>query len=506
VLVAASLASGSAARSQLLFKPSKVSMLTPSISTARCDVADVDQDGTLDLVSTSGSACSWSKGNGLGVFGAATTLPDLSGQFVRTVDLDGDGRRDVLAAGVGTTLQVALAQASGGFGAPVTLSIPSPGTSGRALESGDADGDGDLDVLVTTGPTAAFGGEARLFLNDGAGGLTPGPLIAGTVSTPVLGGQTGSIDGNAEPDLVVTTQAGSSLLSTVWLGQAGGGMQAGATVPGLPVTRIADLNGDGDADLLAPTGIPFDPVIVHTFLGDGAGGFSTGPATDTGVVLFGVMTAAVADLDGDAMLDLVLAVPGTPPEGWMLHGDGTGGFDVSDAHVSLLPSQGPTGDAHVVECADLDNDGRLDVLFVLAQPFLTNVGVCLNATYPQGGALLDLGHQLKGGNGYPIQIVSGSFVGGQPFSFSLAHGPVSGSVFHWLGFTVLNAPFKGGTMVPTPQVLSGPWPTTGAGTLLLAGNWPMGVPSGFQIAAQFWFPSAAVAGFAASSGVLVTMP
>jgi hypothetical protein len=87
----------------------------------------------------------------------------------------------------------------------------------------------------------------------------------------------------------------------------------------------------------------------------------------------------------------------------MLHGDGTGAFDVSDAHVSLLPSQGPTGDARVVECADLDNDGRLDVLFVLAQPFLTNVGVCLNATYPQGGALLDLGHQLKGGNGYPIQ-------------------------------------------------------------------------------------------------------
>jgi hypothetical protein len=61
-------------------------------------------------------------------------------------------------------------------------------------------------------------------------------------------------------------------------------------------------------------------------------------------------------------------------------------------------------------------------------------------------------------------------------------------------------------MVPMPNLLSGPWPTTSSGTLLIAGSWPMGVPPGFQIAAQFWFPSSAVAGFAASSGVLVTMP
>jgi hypothetical protein len=135
-------------------------------------------------------------------------------------------------------------------------------------------------------------------------------------------------------------------------------------------------------------------------------------------------------------------------------------------------------------------------------------GVSLNRTYTPGGPLLDLGHQLKGTfKGYPIQLVQGSFVGGSPFAFSLAHGPASGTVWHVLGFSVLEAPFKGGTMVPMPAFLSGPWTTTAIGTLLLAGNWPMGAPSGFEIVAQFWFADpSGPAGFAASSGVLVTMP
>ena len=505
---------GAPARGQLLFAPDTLTAFPPSILPMRCEVADVDQDGTPDLVASSAGGISvgqltWRKGLGSGQFsGTATALPDLSGSQVHAADLNGDGRRDLLVSSPASPIvQVALALPEGGFAAPTSLSIPSPGQSGRFATSGDADGDADVDVLVVTQGTAAFGGEARLFLNDGAGGLTLGPIVTGTTTNPVNGGLAGAIDADAEPDLVVMTQVGSTLASTVWLGQPGGGMQAGFAVTGAAVSRIADLDSDGDADLLAPVATLLDPVIVNTYLGAGDGNFVPGPSTDLQLVLFGVISTTLADLDGDSVPDLIVLVPGTPPEAWMLRGAGTGGFELPGARVSLLGTGSSSVSATVGPAADFDGDGRLDVCATLNGSFQSWFASSLNRTYLPGGALLDLGQQLKGANGWPIQIASGSFVGGTPFSFSLANGPTAGAVTHIVGFSVLNAPFKGGTMVPTPNLLSGPWITTGAGTLLLAGTWPMGVPSGFPLVAQFWFASGgSIAGFAASSGVLVTMP
>jgi len=505
---------GAPARGQLLFAPDAVTTFSPSILPTRCEVADVDQDGAPDLITSSPGGLSlgpiaWRKGLGSGQFsGTATTLPDLSGTQVHAADLNGDGRRDLLVSSQASpVVQVALALPEGGFAAPTTLSIPSPGNSTRATSSGDAEGDGDIDVLVVTQATAAFGGEARLFLNDGAGGLTLGPIVEGTITNPVNGGVAGSIDGDGEPDLVVMTQVGADVVSTVWRGQPGGGMQAGFTFTG-SVSGIADLDADGDADLLAPVAVLLEPVIVDTYLGAGDGSFVPGPSTDLQLVLFGVINTTLADFDGDSVPDLAVLVPGTPPEAWMLRGAGTGGFALPDARVSLLGTGSSNVSATIGPVADFDGDGRLDVCAALTGSFQSWFALSLNRTYPPGGALLDLGHQLEGANGWPIQIASGSFVGGTPFSFSLAHGPVGGGVvYHIIGFSILDAPFKGGTMVPTPNLLSGPWTPTGTGTLLLAGTWPMGVPSGFPLVAQFWFASSgSIAGFAASSGVLVTMP
>jgi hypothetical protein len=506
---------GAPARGQLLFAPDALTTFAPSILPTHCEVADVDQDGTPDLITSSPGGLSlgpiaWRKGLGSGQFsGTATTLPDLSGTQVHAADLNGDGRRDLLVSSEASpVVQVALALPEGGFAAPTTLSIPSPGNSGHTTSSGDADGDGDIDVLVVSQPTAAFGGEARLFLNDGAGGLTLGPIVEGAINNTVIGGVAGAIDSDGEPDLVVISYDGVNLTSTVWRGQPGGGMQAGFTFTGAAVSRIADLDSDGDADLLAPVTVLLEPVIVRSYLGAADGSFVQGPSTDLQLTLFGVVGTTLADFDGDSMLDLAVLVPGTPPEAWMLRGAGTGGFALPDARVSLLGTGSSNVSATIGPVADFDGDGRLDVCAALTGSFQSWFALSLNRTYPPGSALLDLGHQLEGANGWPIQIASGSFAGGTPFSFSLAHGPVGGGVvYHIIGFSILDAPFKGGTMVPTPNLLSGPWTPTGTGALLLAGTWPMGVPSGFPLVAQFWFASSgSIAGFAASSGVLVTMP
>ena len=494
------------ASAQLLFGPGQVPASTTTTGTLRYEFADVDADGLPDVLWSLNGAISWRHGTGTGLFtGPFNPVPDTTGTELILEDLDGDGRDDLIATtGATATVQIALGE-RGGFLSPVTLALGGPAGVSARVGTGDADGDGDSDLLAVLVGNASFAGQAQLHLNDGSGSFSPGPVVLGSEPDRVNGGVAASLDGNAEPDLVVVTLAADVPSSTVWLGQPGGTASAGDSVPGVWLTGADDLDGDGDTDLVAPTTAMLEPVLVHSYLGAGDGSFTAGPTTDLQLVLFGAVSTSLAQLDGDGLPDLVVIVPGTPPEAWMLHGDGRGGFEMAGSRVSLMGPASEAGSA-VGPCVDLDGDGRLDVSATLFQFFQVSLAVSLNRTYPADGPLLDLGHQLKGNGRYPIQVASGSFAGGTPFSFSLANGPLSGTVYHVVGFSVIDAPFKGGVMVPMPNLLSGPWPTTSTGSLTIAANWPMGVPSGFPLAAQFWFKASAVAGYAASSAVRIITP
>ena len=97
-------------------------------------------------------------------------------------------------------------------------------------------------------------------------------------------------------------------------------------------------------------------------------------------------------------------------------------------------------------------------------------------------------------------------VPGTPFSFRLLNGVPTGSAFHFVGLAALNAPFKGGTMIPVPQLVNGPFPLDGTGALTLAGTWPAG-GSGLTLWAQFWMPNGGgPVGFIATSGVRAQIP
>jgi hypothetical protein len=76
-----------------------------------------------------------------------------------------------------------------------------------------------------------------------------------------------------------------------------------------------------------------------------------------------------------------------------------------------------------------------------------------------------------------------------------------------VGLAALNAPFKGGVMVPHPHLLNGPLPIGAEGRLVLAGLWPVGAPPGVSIWLQFWMPDAGgPVGLAASNAVQATLP
>ncbi len=164
--------------------------------------------------------------------------------------------------------------------------------------------------------------------------------------------------------------------ATVLLGNGDGSFKPQPSFSvGLGVERMeaADVNGDGKPDLVAVESAPVD---VEVFLGVGDGSFG-GPFTSPGGpgVLVGPPGIGLSDFDGDGRLDLVLngalgmAALGTVG---VRVGDNNGNFEPP----SLTLGMGVwDGGAQYVRAADLDQDGRPDLVIVAGA--LHNIG-CLS--------------------------------------------------------------------------------------------------------------------------------
>ncbi len=121
----------------------------------------------------------------------------------------------------------------------------------------------------------------------------------------------------------------------------------------------------------------------------------------------------------------------------------------------------------------------------------------------------DLGHALPGSAGDPLLVGLGTLQPGTPFDFSLVDAQPLAPAWLFVGLATLNAPFKGGVLVPQPGppgLLLG-FTTSPAGRIVLAGNWPAGVPAGTLLVMQYWIVDAAgPAGFSASNAVSASAP
>ena len=235
------------------------------------------------------------------------------------------------------------------FWEPVTISL-GEARSPEALAAGDFDHDGRLDLLV--GSSGA--NDVTVLLGDGEGGFRVGRSFpAGPNPAEIV---VADLDRDGHADAAIANH--DSPYVTILLGDGRGGFRSG---PGSPLTvgshphphtvAACDADGDGILDLVVDSWGENRLLLLR---GDGRGGFGT-PGSPIEVGRKPYRNVRARDVDGDGTCDLVVPTYDAGAA-TVLRGDGHGAFHAGPA----LPA-GPA--PFTVDVADLDDDGRPDLVF-----------------------------------------------------------------------------------------------------------------------------------------------
>ncbi|HZM01260.1 MAG TPA: hypothetical protein VFD43_13520, partial [Planctomycetota bacterium] len=106
----------------------------------------------------------------------------------------------------------------------------------------------------------------------------------------------------------------------------------------------------------------------------------------------------------------------------------------------------------------------------------------------------------------PKLSAAGTLEAGDPLTLTLQDGAGGAPAVLVAGPDRINAPFKGGVLVPLPTVLL-PFKLDLAGGFVLSGTLPAALPSGATLYLQTWIVDAAgPAGFTSSNAIVGTAP
>jgi hypothetical protein len=283
---------------------------------------------------------------------------------VALVDLNRDGRKDVLACDDKLNAVVWLRQmADGGF-AESTLAADLPGAV--HVEAVDMDGDGDLDLLVAcmgeVFPNNDKIGSVVILENDGHQHFTRHTIIEHVARVTDV--QAGDFNGDRKLDLAVA-QFGYDQGEIRWMENIGDWQFKSHNLLSLSGTInvcVADMNGDGTNDIVAVVSQQWEE--VYLFSNDGHGNFTNKILFGSTNEDFGSSGISLSDLNRDGRPDILYtngdgfayADPGTRP--WhgvqWLENRGDGFFRFH--RIGNVPG------AYSAVGVDLDGDGFMDVV------------------------------------------------------------------------------------------------------------------------------------------------
>jgi Bacterial Ig-like domain (group 3)/FG-GAP-like repeat len=395
------------------------------------EVGDVNGDGRPDIVilndCVSDTDCTQSSiavllGNGDGTYQSAILTNTGAVSATLTVgDFNRDGKLDVAVSNqcpdpgcMTGSVSVLLGNGDGTLRPPVAYPT---GGNAFSVESGDINGDGKPDLVV-----ANTSNSAGVLLGNGDG--TFKSVTTFTTSTSGNSGVfLGDFNGDSRPDLVAVTaicgSAGCDTLVTILLGNGDGTFQSpvgSKSFTGFSPQAIAlgDVNGDGKLDAgvvenCVPIAAPCGNETVNVLLGNGDGTINAVKTSPLGSN--NITSIGFAELSGDSKLDLV-TVDETADSATVLLGAGDGTFQPLGGY----DTEGSLPLFSVL--ADLNGDGKIDL--AVSNGCADIQGQCVSGSMiallgdGKGGFAGPASYPLGGLNAFPVSATADFNGDGKP--------------------------------------------------------------------------------------------
>ncbi|MEM9378939.1 MAG: VCBS repeat-containing protein [Planctomycetota bacterium] len=355
---------GSLLHSPALAQSWQEDVLAPRGMADRHVTHDFDGDGTADVLavgtalSTTGSRAAFLyTGNGDGTFlrrgKVQRGLPRPDSLIA--CDVDGDGAADAVLHDT-TTGSVVLLEGDGAgrFGAPRTLAAV--GGTGvvvpASLRCADGDGDGDLDLFFSVRDSGV--GRGIYWLEQTAPGAFAPAALVSPPSFSVFSFDVADLDGDGDADLLVSAGQGG----LVWFRNDGGlaltgplSIEAGFESGSAYDVRAFDVDRDGTLDVLGTNQGNRRRIAYRRNLGGGA----FAPAATVAVMTGPVARLVFGDLDGDGRDDIGVEQDEVRCEA-ILIGPGA-------TFSPRFPVVSPALEIGAFDLADLDGDGRAEGVY-----------------------------------------------------------------------------------------------------------------------------------------------
>jgi hypothetical protein len=315
-----------------------------SVVLSTLGVADVNEDGAVDLIASDGlnNAMYILLGNNTGSFTLSSSFFQSSAPTnVYTADFNGDHHIDFIVQGLSSAdVTVFLGNGDGTFKPGVRYSGP---THIQSLVLADMNDDGHPDIVEVgqdNSISILLGNPDGTFENTSSGGTANAGVFPKLFAVADL-------NADSKPDLLSISENGLCVL----LGESNlafGPPRTFVTATNYPVAVLADFNGDGRADVATTNS---DGISI--LFGNGDGTFQSADSYDTGQ---SIQSVVVANFNQDTLPDIAAAALSGPPQ--ILLGTGGGKFALSQTVSSPSGTVPPN-----VLTGDFDGDGKPDLLF-----------------------------------------------------------------------------------------------------------------------------------------------